>query len=214
DNFTSTTNQIKFGAKNSIDPENNELRPSSYTTELDLILGSTASTGVNGVLDPNSDIRFAEDLIAENIRRSTVDPNGSAGTDGMGVITLDYEEVTAEEQLTATRVVNAAPYFVDFYTGQVTLNPSSDIWVEQSRIETQTIEGLIGGVTQTNIRATPADLDPQAGWSPTLWGGWNRNWTGRTVTRRTLTGSDSETLRGGRGTRPGRATARASVTTQ
>ena len=83
----------------------------------------------------------------------------------MGFITLDYEEIVAEEQLTATRVVNAAPYFVDFYTGQITLSPSSDIWVEQSRLETQTIEGLIGGVTQTNITATPADLDPQAGWS-------------------------------------------------
>ena len=132
DNFTTTTNQIKLGPKNSIDPRNKELRPSSYTTQLDLLLGSVSLTGVGGIKDPNADPRYVTDLIGEDIRRSTVDPNGTAGSDGMGVITLDYEEVELVSQDNATRVVNAAPYFVNFYKGTITLNPTSDIWIESS----------------------------------------------------------------------------------
>ncbi len=186
DNFTTTTNQIKLGAKNSIDPRTKELRPAAYTTQLDLLLGSTELTGVGGEKNLNADPRYVTDLIGEDIRRSTVDPNGNAGSDGMGIITLDYEEIELISQDTATRVVNAAPYFVTFYKGTITLNPSSDIWVEQSRVETQTVEGLIGGYSVTNIEAKPSDLDPQAGWSPILWGGWNEEWTGKKVTNNSV----------------------------
>ena len=194
DNFTTTNNQQKFGPKNSIDPTNNELRPSSYTTELDLLLGSTALTGVGGPKDENADPKYVNDLIGDNVRRSTVDPDGGAGTDSMGVITLDYEEAELVSQLTATRVANAAPYFVSYYKGTMTLSPSSDIWVSQSKIETKTIDGLISGVNVSNIEAKASDLDPQAGWSPILWGAWNEEWTGKKTTDKKISGKDTATL--------------------
>ena len=196
DNFTTTTNQLQFGPKNSIDPDNNELRPSSYTTELDLLLGSSELTGVGGELNPDADPRYVTDLIADNIRRSTVDPNGSPGSDGMGVLTLDYEEVEFISQDNATRVVNAAPYLVTFYKGTITLNPSSDIWVDQSRVETQTVEGLLGGYTVKNVKARGRDLDPQAGWSPILWGSWNKEWTGSKSRKSKVSDRDTATKRG------------------
>ena len=191
DNFTTTNNQQKFGPKNSIDPINGEMRASSYTTELDLLLGSTALTGVGGAVDANADPLFVNDLIGSNIRRSTRNVYGADNNQGMGLLTLDYTESLLTSQQNATRTVNAAPYFVTFYTGSITLNPSSDVWIEQSRIETQTVEGLLGGYNVTNVEATPEDLDPQSGWSPILWGGWNEEWTGRTVRDRTLESSDT-----------------------
>ena len=191
DNFTTTNNQIKVGPKNSIDPNNNEMRASSYTTELDMLLGSTALTGVQGPFDADADPVYVNDLIGNNVRRSTLNLYGSDDNQGMGLLTLDYTETLLTSQQNATRIANAAPYFVTFYTGVITLNPSSDVWIEQSRIETQTVEGLIGGYNVTNVEATPDDLDPQAGWSPILWGGWNEEWTGRTIRDRTLQSSDT-----------------------
>lgn len=215
DNFTSANTQIRSGIKNSIDPSNNELRPSSYTTSIDLVLGASSLTGVNGPKDENADPRYVTDLIGNNVRRSTVDPtNGSEGTDGMGLLTLDYEEVNFIDQKTATRVVNAAPYFVAFYKGTVTLNPSSDIWIEQSRVATQTVEGLIGGFSSTDITANVGDLDPQAGWSPTVWGSWNEQWTGSTTTRNSTSEVATETISGGYGRSDGRQTTTTTTTTE
>lgn len=191
DNFTTTNNQIKFGPKNSIDPINNEMRASSYTTELDMLLGATSLTGVQGPFDSDADPTLVGDLIGNNIRRSTRNLYGADNNQGMGLLTLDYTETLLTSQQNATRVVNAAPYFVTFYTGSITLNPSSDVWIEQSRIETQTVEGLIGGYNVTNVEATPDDLDPQSGWSPILWGGWNEEWTGRTIRDRVIESSDT-----------------------
>ena len=184
DNFSSTGNQKKITeVKNSIDRKNHELRPSSYTTELDLVLGSTSLTGVNGSIDTNADPKYVNDLIGENVRRSTLLSDGTINrnSNGMGTLTLDYTDTILVSQESATRVENAAPYFVNFYTGTITLNPSSDIWVDQVRVETQTIEGLIGDFQVENVEITRDDFDPQSGWDPVEWGGWEDNWTGRTV---------------------------------
>ena len=197
DNFTNTISQEKLTSpKNSIDIRNNELRPSSYTTELDLVLGATSLTGVGGPKNPNQDPRFATDLTGNNIRRSTTDPFSDTVADGMGVLTLDHDETLWITQTSATRVENITPYMVTFYVGDITLSPSSDIWVDQVRVQTNTIDGLLGGFSETEVQLNARDVDPQLGWSPILWNAWEDNWTGTTVTDRVDRTSTTTTIPG------------------
>lgn len=81
DNFRTTNFQNKTTTiKNSIDQANQELRPSPYTTEVDLLIGSKSLVGIGASVDPNADVRFVDDLIGNNVRRTGQ------------VITLDYTE--------------------------------------------------------------------------------------------------------------------------
>ena len=173
DNFTTTSFQNKNGpVKNSIDENNSELRPSPYTTEIDLLLGSKVSSleFIDGEI-PNSNI------IGNNIRRSGV----SRGSVGKGIITLDYTEFPEIVQPFATRIENVTPYLVTSYNGSIELNPSSDIWVDPVRIEPLTVEGIEGQTTTVNVQLNESNFDPQAGWNPVSWGAWQNNWTGRAV---------------------------------
>lgn len=174
DNFTTTSFQNKSGpVKNSIDENNSELRPSPYTTEIDLLLGSKVSTlGFISEETPNSNI------IGNNIRRGGV----SRGSVGKGIITLDYTEFPEIVQPFATRIENVTPYLVTSYNGSIELNPSSDIWVDPVRIEPLTVEGIEGQTTTINLQLDESNFDPQAGWNPVSWGAWQNNWTGRAVT--------------------------------
>jgi len=182
DNFTSTlVQEKKTNPKNSIDIANGELRPASYTTSIDLVLGATSLTGVGGEKDPNADPIYARDLIGSGVRRSTLDQEKNSYKDGMGVVTLDYESVQLASQLTATRVENLAPYMVTFYTGDISLSPSSDIWVDQVRVQTNTIEGLIDGYAEQEQEIDFRNFNNEAGWSPIIWNAWQTNWTGSTV---------------------------------
>jgi hypothetical protein len=173
DNFTTTSFQNKTGSvKNSIDANNSELRPSPYTTEIDLLLGSKVSTlGFVGEETPNSNI------IGNNIRRSGV----GRGSVGKGVITLDYTEVSEIFQPFATRIENVTPYLVTSYNGSIELNPSSDIWVDPVKIKPLTVEGIEGRTTTVNVQLNESNFDPQAGWNPVSWGAWQNNWTGSTT---------------------------------
>ena len=150
DNFTTTSFQNKTGSvKNSIDANNSELRPSPYTTEIDLLLGSKVSTlGFVGEETPNSNI------IGNNIRRSGV----SRGSVGKGIITLDYTEFPEIVQPFATRIENVTPYLVTSYNGSIELNPSSDIWVDPVRIEPLTVEGIEGQTTTVNVQLNESNL--------------------------------------------------------
>jgi hypothetical protein len=173
DNFTTTTFQNKNGpVKNSIDANNSELRPSPYTTEIDLLLGSQVSAlGFVGREIPNSNI------IGNNIRRSGV----GGGSVGKGIITLDYTEFPEITQPFATRIENVTPYLVTSYNGSIELNPSSDMWVDPVKLNPLTVEGIEGETTTVNLQLDESNFDPQSGWNPVSWGSWQDNWTGRSV---------------------------------
>jgi len=196
DNFTTTSFQNKNGPiKNSIDSNNSELRPSPYTTEVDLLLGSKTST-LEFVDEevPNSNI------IGNNIRRGGI----GKGTVGKGILTLDYREIEEIVQPFATRIENVTPYLVTSYKGSIELNPSSDMWVDSVKIEPLTVEGIEGQTTTTNVQLDESNFDSQAGWNPVSWGSWENNWTGSTTTS-TINGFEETitTIRNGTSNRTG-----------
>ena len=194
DNFTTTSSQFKKTIpKNSIDVENGELRPSSYTTSVDLVLGTQNILNGTGA---NVDPKFDTNLVGENIRRSVTDPLSPIVSDTGGILTLDYQEVLWIEQNFASRVENVTPYLVTYYAGNITLNPSSDIWVDQVRLETNTVDGLLDGFTESQTELNIRDLDPSAGWSPVLWNAWETNWTGSTSTDNVTTQSTTTVIPG------------------
>jgi hypothetical protein len=169
DNFTNTiTQEDGIENKNSIDPRNKEIRPSHFTTSLDLRLGP-----VQGV-DESTDASLRE-------------PEGSNIRKNSDVITLDYTEVEWLRQNFATRSESVTPYLVSFWNGTLELTPASDTWVVQNRIEAS-IQQVEGNFAATLANATRQfGVDPNTGFSPTIWSSWTTVWTGETVTQRTAT---------------------------
>jgi hypothetical protein len=159
DNFSSNNLQNKnFILKNSIDPIERELRPSHYTTEIDLVLGSQSLLGIGTEKNQTADTRFLDDLLGSGIKRTG------------NLITLDYDEVVEVRQPFATRVENVTPYLVKRYDGVIELSPSSDIWIDTIRSNPNRIE--IDNFTQTQ------ELFNLGGFGNTTWNSWQTTWTG------------------------------------
>ena len=172
DNFTTFLAQedgIFF--KNSIDVANKELRPSHYTTSVDLINGPV--TGVS----PLEDYKFLE-IEGINVRNSNE------------VLTLDYSEVEWLKQTFATRTESVTPFLISFWQGTLELTPASDTWVDTVRLEAKIIQ------TEGNYERTLADavrnqnVDPQTGFAPVVWNAWETTWTGQEV----VTGTAQRTV--------------------
>ena len=169
DDFSGTTSQIKKTiVKNSIDVKNSELRPSHYTTELDLVLGSNALIGIGTAASPQIDQRFVTDIDGIGVRRTG------------RVLTLEYAEVEHVSQPFATRVENVTPYLVNYYYGTIELNPSSDVWVDTTRLSAKTT-GVDGNYNETVAQLTASGFDPQTGYGPVIWGSWETTWAGENV---------------------------------
>lgn len=168
DNFTTTALQSKSGGiKNSIDSQKGDLRPSHYTTEIDLILGSESLLGIGTDANSLADTRFANDLIGSGIKRTGQ------------LLTLDYIDEVEVKQPFATRVENVTPFLVKTYDGSLELFPSSDIWVDTVRIDANIIE--IDNFTATQQQLEFEGFDPQTGFGPINWDSWETTWTGTTT---------------------------------
>jgi hypothetical protein len=150
--------------KCSIDTESGVLRPQSYTTSVDLVLGSEAIPLLyNTSSNPDADYNFVTNL-------------GSPNTVKTGdIISLKYNEVLFLQNKFATRQENINPFNVINWVGTMQLSPSSDTWVETSSSNrTLDVEG--------SYRSTMESLgiDSNTGLSPIDWGGWETTWTGST----------------------------------
>ena len=175
DNFKTTTFQIKkTEVKNSIDMRRGELRPSPYTTEVDLLLGDNTLLNNSDTFFTFYDAKYANDLVGIGVTRSGLIP----GSAGKGVITLNYQEVLEISQPFATRIENVTPYFVTVYEGIMDLNPSSDFWVDRTQLAPITVEGITAEMTSTTLQLTREQIDTQGGWSPIIWNAWSDQWTG------------------------------------
>lgn len=182
DDFSTTINQKKDTIpKNSIDITNSELRPTHYTTALDLILGSNSLIGIGTTSNPSIDMRFANDLIGSGVKRSGQ------------IITLDYEETAAITQQYSTRVVNVTPYAIDYYGGTIELFPSSDVWVDQVRMEPKTVNAE-GNYLETESQLVAEGFDPQTGYGPVTWNSWETTWTGESVSTSTQRNTRSNNI--------------------
>ena len=150
--------------KASVDTTNGTLRPSHYTTSIDLLLGSEAVIGIGQTSNPDADLRFVSDLGSPNIRR-----NGD-------VVCLNYSEVEYAKNQFATRSENVNPFNVINWIGSIQLNPSSDTWIDTRRSErTYDIEGSY------SASMVLANADSNTGLSPIDWGAWETTWTGTDV---------------------------------
>lgn len=164
DNFSSAgTQDNKIGVRNSVDLKNGQLRPSHYTTQLSLEVGSSSIVGLASTSVQNQDQRFINDLVGTNIKRS-----GS-------VITLDYDEVSWLEQPYATRVENVTPFLVQLWSGSIKLEPDTDVWIDVNRLELRDVqmEGSFLGVAEAMRAEVSTTADgSRLGISPIIWQSW------------------------------------------
>jgi hypothetical protein len=166
DNFSGTLFQRKVtGVKNSIDVKNQELRPTHYTTELDLVIGSESLLGLTQNSNESVDLRFVEDLVGSGVRKTGQ------------LLTLDYEEILETSQPYATKVVNVAPFRSTFYAGTIELFPASDVWIDQVRLEPTSIK-VEGNFSETLFQLSKEGFDAQTGFGPVTWNSWEYTWTG------------------------------------
>jgi len=166
DDFSSTRSQLKTtGVKNSIDVKNAVLRPSHYTNEIDLVLGSNSLLGIGTSPDASVDQRFTTDLDAIDVVRTG------------RVLTLNYVEDTYIVQNYATRTENVTPFLVTYYSGTIEITPSSDVWIDTTITNSKTIE-LEGDYTKTISQLEIEGYDKKTGYTPIVWGSWETTWTG------------------------------------
>jgi hypothetical protein len=161
DNFSSINAQdTSIGIKNSVDFKYKELRSSHYTNSIDLQPYSSIS--------PGEDLRFKLPT-GINVKRTE------------DIITLDYGEVEWLKQPFATRTENVVPFVISFWQGTVELTPSSDTWIDTTRLEAKVIEAQ-GNYAETLSNASRNfGVDPQTGFAPTVWNAWETIWTGQEI---------------------------------
>ena len=118
---------------------------------------------------------------------------------------LQYDLTEYIKQNFATRTESVTPFLISFWSGTVELTPASDNWVDTARLEAKII-GTEGNYAETLANASRTlNVDPQTGFSPTIWNSWETSWTGIDVTQSTRTrvlrtgGEDREEISGGRG---------------
>jgi len=166
DNFKSVlggdVNNVLYRA--SVDTTEGRLRPSHYTTSIDLLLGSEVVVGAAVSSNPSADYRFVDDLGDSNVKRVG------------DVVCLNYTNTIFIQNRFATRIENVNPFAVVNWIGQIELNPSTDTWIETRRsARTYDIEGSYSA----SLGITGADSN--SGISPIDWGSWETNWTGQSI---------------------------------
>ena len=163
DNFTDLEAQdTKIGIRNSIDRANKALRPSHFTTALNLQLGNTTIAGIGTTNSPNQDARFA-DVLGTNVRRSGQ------------MITLDYTETSWLRQPFATRVESVTPFLVKFWEGSMKFEPDVDVWIDVNRMELRDVlqEGSFLGVAESLGAEVTTHADgSRSGITPIIWQSW------------------------------------------
>ena len=177
DNFTTLlTQDDESGLKNSIDAEQQFMRPEHYCTELDLVIGCDATLGI-GTFPRSGGDPDLEDGESGN----GLDPTQLGKINGDNVrltgdsVTLDYDEIIWKSQTFATRFISVTPYLVRFWRGHIKLNPSVDVWTDQVKLKPKTTK-VMGNYNET-INKT--GVDPKTGLGPKMWGSWNTVWTGK-----------------------------------
>ena len=163
DNFTTLeTQDTSIGIRNSVDTERGILRPSHYTTAINLELGTTAISGIGTTSNTNQDSNFAE-VVGVNVKKTD------------RILTLGYTDNVWLEQPYATRVENVTPFLVQFWQGNIELTPEVDIWIDVNELEVNDVllEGSFRGVAE----ALGADITTRAdgtrsGISPVVWNSW------------------------------------------
>ena len=150
--------------KASIDVVNGLLKPQTYSTSIDLLLGSEAIIGIGTTSNPNADLRYVTDLGSPDIKKV-----GS-------VICLNYSDVEYTKNKFATRIENVNPFNIITWIGSIQLNPSSDTW-----IDTRTTQRTIDLAGSYDGFMEQLGVDTNTGFSAVDWGAWETSWTGSNI---------------------------------
>ena len=134
--------------KAAIDTTNAQLRPQSYSTILDLQLGSEAISGFGTNFVSNADSSYVSNLGSSSIRKTN------------DVITLDYLVREYQKQPFATRVENVTPFLVTLWEGTIDTNPSSDNWINEKTISSNTTIGNYDELVKKLGADTKTGLSP------------------------------------------------------
>lgn len=167
DDFSSLLNQdLSIGIKNSIDIENKELRPAHNTTSVDLIIGSELISGVTSTTNLNGDSHYLNQVQGKSIKKTG------------DLITLDYTDVEWLKSPFATNSEKVTPFHNGFWQGTIELNPSSDTWIDESRITSKNINVNASYLGFSEWFIGTEDLDINTGFVPVQWNSWKALWSG------------------------------------
>ena len=163
----------------SIDKAEGILRPSHFTTSLDLMVGSESLIGIGSTANPDVDANFVTDIDGVNIKKSG------------RMLTLTYSEVKVVDQPFASRIENVNPFAVVFYQGTLELSPQSDVWIDQKRITALSPE--INDLYDKTVKEL--GVDEKTGFAPIEWSSWETYHTSVQSTGRVEIPGSRETIR-------------------
>ena len=150
----------------STDAKRGYLRPGHYTTCLDLIIGSRSFIGIGTTANPTLDVNHLDDIDGDNIKKTG------------RLLTLDYTETKMLEQIYASRVENVNPFLIIYYSGDMTLSPDSDVWMDTKRVDAS----ISYDTSAYNNAIAQMGINQQTGFSEVDWGAWETNWVSEEVT--------------------------------
>ena len=154
---------VDFSA--STDAKRGYLRPGHYTTCLDLIVGSRSFIGIGTTANPTLDINHLDDIDGDNIKKTG------------RLLTLDYTETEMLKQIYASRVENVNPFLIVYYSGDMTISPDSDIWMDTKRVDAS----ITYDTAAYNNAIEQLGINEQTGFSEIDWGAWETNWVSEEV---------------------------------
>jgi len=154
---------IDFSA--STDAKRGYLRPGHYTTCLDLIVGSRSFIGIGTTANPTLDINHLDDIDGDNIKKTG------------RLLTLDYTETEMLKQIYASRVENVNPFLIVYYSGDMTISPDSDVWMDTKRVDAS----ISYDTSAYNNAIAQLGINEQTGFSEIDWGAWETNWVSEEV---------------------------------
>ena len=149
----------------STDAKRGYLRPGHYTTCLDLIVGSRSFIGIGTTANPDLDINFLDDIDGDNIKKTG------------RLLTLDYTETEMLTQIYASRVENVNPFLIVYYSGDMTITPDSDVWMDTKRVDAS----ITYDTSAYDSAIAQLGIDKQTGFSEVNWGAWETNWVSEEV---------------------------------
>ena len=162
DNFrTLLPQEESVGIRNSVDPINGGMRPSHYTSTVNLVVGTKDFLGVGATTNIDYSSIATDDILGQGIQKTG------------DIITLKYDNIQWLNQPFATRVENVQPYILSFWEGTVALNPSSDIWVDTVRLNPKTIQVEGDYLDTLNRMVRDSGVNAQTGIGPIIWGSWS-----------------------------------------
>ena len=128
DNFANYNNHDIDNISYRAEVSNNTLSSKTYTTAIDLQLGSEIISGFGQTFFPEKDPNYVSDLGSPNIAKSG------------DLITLNYNNVIFDEQLIATKSESVTPFLQRYWEGTLTLNPPQDSWFDTRTVTINTFK--------------------------------------------------------------------------